>query len=462
MTKKELAAAIAAKSAEAEAASKALDINADDYEAKAAAVDALLAEAEEFKTKLGRVEHQEATEAKARAFAAEVKQPTHTPAFVEAKDEKPQVEFPRRFSSLKHFPEEKTAHRFGHWFLGNVIAPVYGTQGNPAMVKSLQWCQDNGLDFKAQQESTNIAGGALVPTEFDNVLIDLREKYGVFRKYSKVVPMARDTKTVPRRTSGLTAYFTAEGAAITESEKTWDNVELVAKKLATLAYYSSEVAEDAIINMADDLAGEIAYAFANKEDECGFNGDGTSTYGGITGVGPKFLGLSGTIANIAGLVVASGNLYSEIVLGDFNKVVGRLPQYADTPSAAWFVHKAFYHEVMEKLMLASGGVPATEIVNGVRVFRFLGYPVVVTQVMPKVEGNSQICALLGDLSLASRFGDRRENTIAIDTSARFAYDQWSIRGTSRFDCVIHDLGNAHATAASRVSGPIVGLITAAS
>ena len=41
---------------------------------------------------------------------------------------------------------------------------------------------------------------------------------------------------------------------------------------------------DAIISVGDDLTREMAYAFAVKEDACGFLGDGTSTYGHMTGV----------------------------------------------------------------------------------------------------------------------------------------------------------------------------------
>jgi HK97 family phage major capsid protein len=57
-----------------------------------------------------------------------------------------------------------------------------------------------------------------------------------------------------------------------------------------LTTVSNELNEDAFVNLADDVAGEIAYAFAKKEDECGFVGDGTSTYGGIEGVASKLLG----------------------------------------------------------------------------------------------------------------------------------------------------------------------------
>ena len=41
---------------------------------------------------------------------------------------------------------------------------------------------------------------------------------------------------------------------------------MVAKKLAALTLWSSELNEDAMISIGDDLAGEIAYAFSQKED----------------------------------------------------------------------------------------------------------------------------------------------------------------------------------------------------
>ena len=88
-----------------------------------------------------------------------------------------------------------------------------------------------------------------------------------------------------------------------------------------------------------------------KQNYTGWNGDGTSTYHKITGVCAKLKGLSGTIANIAGLVVGTGNAYSELILGDFTKVKSKLPQYADTVNAAWYCHKTFYHSVMEQLMV---------------------------------------------------------------------------------------------------------------
>lgn len=399
----------------------------------------------------------QAREALLRQPIATLPQPVGIVPMVEAKDTGVQAVFAvpsrsraKNFRSYNGRSAEEQAYRFGQWFMATCRANV----------KSRNWCLEHGV--KTIQESVNESGGFLVPDEFEQTLIDLREQYGVFRQYAKIEPMTRDTKIIPRRTGGLTTFYVGEGSTITASTKAWDQVQLVAKKLAALAKFSTEINEDSIIDIGNDLAGEISYAFSLAEDDAGWNGDGTSTFGGITGVCTKIKALSGTLANIAGLFIGAGNTYDELLLSDFQSVVAKLPQYADkTDRVRWFVHKAFYHSVMERLALAAGGVTSFEIVSGAREFRFLGYEVVISQKMPSVAANSQVCALLGDLSLAAAFGDRRETTIAMSEHSDFASDLIAIRGTERFDIVVHDVGNASATAALQVPGPVVGLLTKA-
>lgn len=365
--------------------------------------------------------------------------------------------------NLKHIKfgtrqeNEEQAYKFFMWFASK-LDPRTELQA-----KAAQFCADNGLNTKTINEGTNDQGGALVPAEFDATLIRLVETYGVFRNAAMTSNMSTETKTQPRRTAGITTYWVGEGQTITASNPTFDNVMLVAKKLAAISVMSSEVNEDSALSIADILAFEMAYGFALAEDQAGFNGDGTPTYGGITGVCPKLKGLSGTIANIAGLFVGTGNAYSELMLTDFEGTVGLLPQYAD-PRAEWYVHKSFFHTVMQKLELAAGGVTAREISEGDRRSRpiFLGYPVNFAQVMPRTEANSQVCALFGDLAMAATFGDRRRRTMFTDPYSLSTKDQILVRSTERIDINVHDVGNASASAGSRVPGPVVGLITAAS
>lgn len=370
----------------------------------------------------------------------------------------------RRVGSLNAFKGEKDgynaderAYRFGMWAMaaiGNSL-PAFR---NP---HAEQFCQDYlGMDIGAavhKETGTATGGQYLVPEQFGQDMIDLREQYGVARRVLKVIPMNSDTRTDPRRVGGLTAYFTGEGDAGTESNKQWDNVRLTAKKLMVLARMTNELSEDSIINIGDDLASEISYAFANKEDECAFNGDGTSTYGGIVGVRQKLVDQSSAGLKTQG----TGSTWAAIVLADFQSVIGALPQYADMRSPVWICHKTFYHTVMQKLELAQGGVTALETRQGNRAARplFLGYPVEFSQVYPSTTATSTVSVTFGNHALGASFGDRRRETIKFSEHATvngqnvFERDEIAVVGTERFDINVHDVGD------SSNAGPICGLKT---
>jgi HK97 family phage major capsid protein len=353
------------------------------------------------------------------------------------------------------------AYQFGAWMLGS----VFGQK------KYRDWCEERGIKTmlapqndnsptitigKAHSEGVNTAGGVLVPDQIENDLIDLREMYGKFRANARIRPMVRDTAIIPRRTSGLTAYFPNEAGAITESTKGWDNVDLTAKKLAALAKYSSEVLEDAIISIADDLASEIVYAFGLKEDQCGFIGDGTSTYGGILGVTNALTTVwTSTSTTAAGSVIASGNAMTEVTDLDLMQVMGSLPEYADDGSAAWYCSRVAAFAIFGRLLRASGGVTAAEA-SGALPLAYGGYPIITTQVMPRTDTNSQVIAVFGSMKKAADFGDRRQTTISISDQAYWANDQVGIRGTERFDINVHDVGDG------TNAGPLVALRAAAS
>lgn len=348
---------------------------------------------------------------------------------------------------------EELAYKFFCWAVA-ALTP----RNTEVYAKALRFCRDHGI-LKALNEGLNEQGGALVPLEFDQVLIKLIEKFGVFRQNTKVRLMKSDVKTVGRRTSGLTANWLVEGQSITASEPTYDAVGLVAKKLGTITAITSEINEDAAVSIADELAAEIAQAFAEAEDLAGFLGDGSPTFGNIFGVTQKLKGLSGTIANIAGLKVAAGNLFSEFLYQDFIDTTGLLPAYADR-GAAWYCHRQFYTGTMQKLEAAANVTSARDAATGRPLF--LNYPVNFTQVMPRTDANSQIAALFGDLALSSTLGDRRSRTLFTNPYALADSDRISVRGIERVDMVTHSVGNASSVAADRVPGPIVGLISAAS
>lgn len=330
-----------------------------------------------------------------------------------------------------------------------------------------------GKRYRDQREDENIVktltttglgtGEALVPGEFMASMIVNQEKYGVARQVCGVTPMSERTLTMPRLSGDVTISGVGEGSAMTATDTpTTNTVELVARKIGALVKVSSEFFNDSRIVVSTLVSDSVARSLGQAEDNAFFLGDGTSTYYGFYGVSPMLKGLSGTIANIAGLVVASGNLFSEFVSSDFDKVIGLLPQYADNPKATWVAHRYVAHSVMGRLGFAGGGNNVDNI-SGAWNKSFKGYPVTAAQVMPKVDANSQIAALFGDFSAAAKFGVVN-NSLAFATSDHWKFDEdvTAIRVTERIAINVHDVGNAHATAASRVPGPVVGIISDAS
>lgn len=398
------------------------------------------------------------------------------PVETDGQDGEPRIRFkiPRtvlRGGSLQNFHDrngshrdgldaEHRAYRFGQWILARVSQDLPG-RFNFAYAKQFVENYINPTNAAHTESDATTGGHYLVPEEFSSDLIDLRERYGVVRRLFGRAPMTSDTLNTPRRASGLTAYFVEESEAGSESNMSWNNVKLTVKELMVIARMTNQLNADAVISIGDTLAGEIAYAFSEKEDQCGLNGDGTSQYGGMQGVRNLLTSIDGAGTDSAGLKVqGTSNTWATQVLADFHAVVGKLPVYADE-GAVWVCHKTYYSEVMQKLELASGGVTAMEVANGDRRPRptFLGYPVEFSQVFPNATATTGVTAVLGNFALGALFGDRQQTSIGFSEHATingesvWERNQIAVRGTERFDLNVHGCGT------TSVVGPIVGLAT---
>lgn len=370
---------------------------------------------------------------------------------------------PRNFmGTVDGMKAEERAYRFGMWAMAKLAQDIPGRYNFASAKQFVNNYMGDVLNTAHGENDGTTGGNVLVPEEFSADLIILRERYGVVRRLFGREAMTGDIKHIPKRLTGLTAYFVSENAAATESNMTWQDVELIAKDLVCLSRMSAQLSMDAVISVGDTLAGEMSYAFSNKEDLCGFTGNGTSTYAGIQGCTSALDDTDGAGTDSLGKVIqTTGNTWGAMVLADFNKVVGQLPQFADTPNTCWVCHKTFYAQIMQKLEAAAGGNSINEIAMGDRRPRplFLGYPVEFSQVMPSVTATSGVMVLLGDFSLGAVFGDRAQTSIAfsehasVNSESVFERNQIAIRGTERFDVVVHGCGTASLT------GPIVGLAT---
>ena len=344
----------------------------------------------------------------------------------------------------------------------NLKAYVFGQYARHlAGVKSAsKWLSDNG-HLKAQVEGTTTAGGFTVPEIVSSDLIWLREMYGVARRNSRIYPMSSDTLLVPSATGSTTVYYASEATAITDSQLTFAQVSLSAKKLAVLTIASKELGEDTVIDLGAALARDMAFAIAKEEDNACFNGDGTSTYGSITGILQAVYGLNATKANIAGVVVGaalSGASFANFTLANFQAMVAKLPTYAD--QAKWYMHKdLFFNGVADKL-IALGGNAILDIQNAyTQAPTLFGYPIEWVQNMPKTAAATTPVAILGDLSKGVAFGDRRAMTVEVSDQVKFVEDALTYKATERFAFNAHDVGNVSGTASARVPGSLIVLAT---
>ena len=344
------------------------------------------------------------------------------------------------------------AYAFGQWIRGSVL-------GN---AKAAKWCAENGI--KSQTEGTNSEGGYTVPEIVSSSLIWLRNEYGIARRYSRIYPMTSDTLNVPNASTSTTTYYPGEATAITASDVVFSQVQLLAKKLAILTIVSKELNEDTVIDFGAMLAQDFAYGLAQSEDAAAFQGDGSSTYGSITGIMPRIKALSGTYTSIASMVVGpvgTAAALSSFTLANFQSMVAKLQPYANQPR--WYMHKnVFYSGVADKLIALSGNsIMDIQNAYGAEPTLF-GIPISFVQNMPSAPAANRTIAVLGDLSKGVAFGDRRGVSVEVSDQVKFIEDALTFKATERYAFNCFDVGNVTATAGDQVPGSLIVLQCAAS
>lgn len=355
------------------------------------------------------------------------------------------------------FPDAETAEAFGAWSKNTLRHQLRLEPDNEsqAIFKSY-------FGQKIQQGSVQVDGGALVPEEFDTYLVRLFEEYGLVRQLFRTVSMSRDVQSFPRQLDNVTVYYPGEAGSITASDVGFNQVKLAAVKQAALTRMSSEIIEDSALNIADAVAWSMGYAMTKKDDDDAWLGDGTSTYGGTTGVHAALQDVDGAGTDSAGLVVGASNTdtdWTNFTLADFNEVIGNLPEYPSPGGPVWVMHKKFYHNVWRAIALAAGGVTRAELEQTPQTGpMLLGFPVRFHQSLASASnpGTNVVVATLGYWDLGATIGDRRQMTIATSADRYFDSDEIAMRVTQRRDIKVHDVGD------SSNAGPIVGLVTSAS
>jgi HK97 family phage major capsid protein len=354
--------------------------------------------------------------------------------------------------------DQEAAYRAGQFLRGVMF-------GN---ADALRWCADAGVELRQGQldgasfsgeyvGSRALSGGVftsagwLMPAELSTAIIINREQYGVSRRICNMIPMSTNTLSIPRLTSGVTAYFVGEGTDGTQSDPAGDQVSLTLKDLMCTTPYGNSTAQDSAVPLADMIVREQARARAVKEDSCLVIGDGTSTYGGMQG----FRTLLNTAAYSAGIAaaVSTHDTFAEVDNSDIALLLGQLPVYARA-GARFVCSGVFDATVFARLKLIAGGNTVQTVQGNVVEGSYAGFPITIAHDMPSSASNGNIMVAFGNFELGVAFGYGQAMMMTVDPYSLSRKNQTQVTTVERIDINCH--GVTKSTTAGQ-QGPIVGL-----
>ena len=364
------------------------------------------------------------------------------PEVKEERSENVRVEAVPFSGRLRAFENAKDAYSVGMWF-----------KAKSGDAEAKRWCQDHGIESRAQGSTGSTTGAAFVPDVLSSTVIRLVDQYSAFAQNATNVVMPSDVLLFPRRTAGATAYWINENTAITASDPTSNQVTLTAKKVTGAVTIASELLQDSIVSIADWIAAELALTLSNAVEDAAWSGN-PSNAPAVAGLVTTYTGglLAASAATYAAsLVTAAGDTPDEVTKANLLAMMARVPQHSRA-GAKWFCSPFFFAACMQNLDLAQGGSVGLSQGMGPT---FLGSEVVLTDRLPAgADSTGAIMALYGNMANSSYYGIRQAIEIASSDQVNFLSDQTVIRAVARVAITHANLGS------SSVAGPIIGLVGA--
>lgn len=275
----------------------------------------------------------------------------------------------------------KSSHRFGNFGEFALAVQKSSAPGRPS---------DPRLITKAPttfaNETTDAAGGYLVPQEWSSQIwqIVLGEESLLSR--TNQIPTSRNSLNLPVSTAtawgntGVQAYWTDEGSAVTQSRPTFDYRNLRLNKLAALVPASDELLDD-VTALSAFIGPEAARAIRYKVDDAIINGDGSSKPTGI-------LTSSATVE----VAKESAQVDNTLLAANIAKMYSRMPA-SSVSNAVWLMNQ----DVLPQLLtMTLGNQPIYLPPNGVSDAPFgmlFGRPVILSQ-------HAQTLGTKGDIMFA--------------------------------------------------------------
>ncbi len=272
-----------------------------------------------------------------------------------------------------------------------------------------------------------------LPSAYGKEIVELVWKYGQFRQYCTVYPLGANPTLLPKLKTSPAFGVIAQSAAVTEKSPQTEYVIFQPFKSGGLIRIPSEIDADTLGALGQFLARYIAREGARWEDTVGFLGDGTATYGSVSGVCKYADAQNRKVESDAGKTSPV-----DITLADLRLLRTKVDQAA-------LMNSAYYMSQTVESHLVGYNISANVtpyIANGLVGSRLDGFPIRWVGVMPAFDTEAhagQYQVAFGDLSYWY-LGERNVWDVQSSRDALFTTDEIAIRALNRMD--IHAVSDA--------------------
>jgi len=288
----------------------------------------------------------------------------------------------------------------------------------------------------AYLESSDQAGGYVVPVELHAGILRIAETVGIIPRDARRWEMGSETLEIPRYTgSAMQGEYVGEDDEGDETQNDLGVVRLNVKTWMTIFRIGNTLLADAKVGVADWLLSLAAEGMAYRLDREGFVG---GTY-----AGSPFIGLLGSDDVTVQTLGTGATGFEDVSIDEASTAIGSLPTAA-LNDAAFYFHRTVWAKIRSRSTdvydYSQSQLQIFKRENGIQpVGVILGYPVYTTDVLPAYSASaiSTKFGVFGNLKLALAWGDRGPVEIAKSDSATvggksvFRANQTAIRMTHR-------------------------------
>jgi HK97 family phage major capsid protein len=233
-------------------------------------------------------------------------------------------------------------------------------------------------------------GGYLAPAEFSREVDKNIVQFSPIRQAARVGATASGSVIIPRRTGAPTAHWVGETETRTETGSTYGQVEIPVEEIAAYVDVSNKLLEDAAVDIAAEVAFDLAEEFGRIEGVAFVSGDGVKKPSGFM----SDANISYTPGGDASAIKADGLIDLYYALKPFYRQRGTWMMNGSTIAAVRKLKDPATGAYLWQPALAAG-TPET----------LLGRPIVEAVDMPDVSGNAFPIAF-GDFASGYRIYDR--------------------------------------------------------